>query len=110
MTCSPLHRLPLCRSRLEGNGASINKYNNYHRDYSIWSNRHAVICRTTNNVLEMFLPSLISWTALTMDWKPDPHSLLTMYAGRSTGTPHRRAVCLAEYTPGVVHYIYTFQI
>ena len=34
---------------------------------------------------------------LTMDWNPDPHSLLTVRAGTDTGMSDLRAICLARY-------------
>ena len=39
-------------------------------------------------------PTKISWTPLTMDWNPDPQSLLTVNAGISVRNPARSETCL----------------
>jgi hypothetical protein len=41
-------------------------------------------------------PSMISWAALTMAWKPLPHSRLMVMAGTSSGTPARSPTCRAR--------------
>ena len=39
---------------------------------------------------------MVPWQPLTMDWNPDPQSLLTVNAGISVRNPARSETCLKE--------------
>lgn len=42
---------------------------------------------------------ILTWVPLTIDWNPEPHSLLTKSAGLSMGIPHFNATCLGRKAP-----------
>src|SRR5215813_6065992 len=45
------------------------------------------------------LPTAISWYPRAIDFDPDAHALLTVYAGTSCGTPLRIEICRAGFGP-----------
>lgn len=53
--------------------------------------------RSTTSMLREVSRAAHTWHPFTMDWKPEPHSLLTVRAPISVGTPTRKPTCLAKY-------------